>query len=196
VSVIGLTGGFGTGKTTVAKMFVRLGARTVDVDSIAHALTRPQKPLWKRYLKLFGKNILQKNKELNRKKIAQIVFSNRTRLKQLVLISHPLILATMQKQIRILQKKSGKPIVVDLPLLFEDHLEKQFETIIVVFASQKKVMVRVQKTRPMTRAEIRKRIQSQKPLSQKRKKADFVINNNNGLQRTFSKVKTVYTQLP
>src|SRR3989338_3570324 len=193
--VIGLTGGFGTGKTTVAQMLSKLGAKTIDVDQISRDLTAPDKPLYRKYIALFGPEIVQKNNQLNREKIADIVFGDPIQRKRLEEISHPLIISEMNRQIEEQKREKNSVIVVDLPLLFEDKLEKLFSRIIVVYAKQEKVFNRSRKSRRMTFAQIRSRIASQDPLSEKKARADIVINNNGTHAKTFTQVQRVYRLL-
>ncbi len=193
--IIGLTGGFGTGKTTVAKMFKRLGAFTIDVDEISRRLSVPGEPLYQKYIALFGKEILLPSKQIDREKIASIVFSDQSRRKQLDSISHPCILEEMTRQINAAKKKHPSAIVVDLPLLFEDGLQKHFQRTLVVYAKQEKVFERIRKSRHMTFAQIRNRIASQKPLSEKKALADIVIDNNGVPGKTLRQVKRVYALL-
>ena len=195
MKTIAITGGFGTGKTTVSQMLARLGAATVDVDQISRDKTRPHQILWKKYLKLFGSQILQKDKTLNRPLIAKIVFSNPAKLKRLVSVSHPVILAEMNRQIQKLARQKKTLVVVDIPLLFEDHLESDFDFVVVVDATQPNVVKRLHSKRRLTQAQIHLRIKRQKPLSEKKKKADFVVNNNQTLQATKIQVKKLYQSL-
>ncbi|MDO8624448.1 MAG: dephospho-CoA kinase [Candidatus Diapherotrites archaeon] len=194
MTIVGLTGGFGTGKTTVARMLGKMGARVIDVDAISHALAKPSKPLWEKYVRVFGHEVLNTDQTINRKKIAAIVFSDKKKLSRLVRFSHPLILSEMRRQITSAQKKN-RLVVVDLPLLFEDHLEREFDSVLVVLANRTNVLRRIVQDRSMTPTEIRARIQSQKPLSLKKKRADFVIDNNQTPRRTKKQARAVYALL-
>jgi dephospho-CoA kinase len=143
---------------------------------------------------LFGAHVLRSDNTLQRKKIAQIVFSNRQKLAALMRYSHPLILSEMRRQIKQARPKNGI-VVVDLPLLFEDRLEPEFDLVVVVAANQKNVLRRCAEKRAMTRAEILRRIKNQKPLSLKKRRADAVIDNNGAQATTFARVKRLYASL-
>ena len=132
--VIGLTGGIGTGKSTVALIFKQLGAEIVDSDEIARTIVCPGKKAWHNIVDYFGKEILLENQEINRKKLASIVFSDKTKLNVLNKITHPEIIAAVKEKIEQLKGSSGNHknliCIIEAPLLFETNLQEMMDKII------------------------------------------------------------------
>lgn len=194
--VIAVTGGFGTGKTTVARMFHELGAQIVDVDFIAFDLERPDQLAWKKIVNAFGEKVLKEDGKLDRPMLASIVFSDSKQLKKLNSLVHPLILERMREEIqKLLEIDSNALVVVDIPLLFEVHQQKSFEKIVVVKADDSIVLERIMLNRKLSAVEINQRIQSQIPLEKKVKEADFVVDNNNGLEKTKEQAQGIFNSL-
>lgn len=193
---VAITGGFGTGKTTVAGLFQTLGAKVVDVDAITHQLQEHGAIGWKKIHQAFGKSILNQDRSLNRKALADLVFSNPKELKKLNEIIHPLVIAEMHKQIAYIQRQDiFDLLVVDIPLLFEVKAEKEFDAVIVVKASENVVQERIGEKRAMSKNEIAQRIRSQQPLEKKEANADFVIDNNRDPKKTTEQVHRIHSVL-
>ncbi|MFA5779631.1 MAG: dephospho-CoA kinase [Elusimicrobiota bacterium] len=171
--IIGLTGGLASGKTTVLNQFEKLGVKTISCDEIAKKV-------------FYGTNVPKKIKKLfgtlNRKKIAKIIFSDFAKRKQLEKILHPEIIKELKKQFSILNSQFSI-VVVDVPLLFEVHLEKMFDKIIVVYCKKNQQISRLMKRDKLTKSEAIKRIASQMPMGEKIKLADFTIKNTESLRR-------------
>jgi len=161
--IIGVTGSFGSGKTTVANMFSKYGFRVINVDKLYHNIYTKNKSLKNKIKKEFG--------TLNRDEIKKIVFNNSNKLKKLNKMTHPIIIKEIKKIIK------SKKIIVDVPLLFEAKLEKMFDKIIVVKCSKQEQLKRILKKKKCSKKEIEQIIKSQMPLKEKIKKADFVVDN-------------------
>jgi dephospho-CoA kinase len=189
---IGLTGGFGTGKTTVARMFRELGAFVVDADRLAQGLLRQGSRQYDRIVRVFGEDILDRRGRIVRLRLARKVFGHPHRLLRLSRIIHPAVY-------RIIKSKFGrsrKPVrVAVVPLLFEASWEDRFDCRVVVIADRKNVLRRVKATRSMDEYDIKQRQRAQLPLALKVKRADFVIDNNGSLSRTREQVKVVWKRL-
>lgn len=182
----------GSGKSTVAAMLVRLGAKVIDADKISHRLIRARGPAYKKIVRIFGKGILDKNKEIDRKKLGRIAFSDDKLLKKLDGCLHPAIIAAIKESIR----KAGPGIVVlDAPLLVEAGLGGIVDKLIVVVVSQSKQVQRVGKNRRLARSEILKRSAVQIPLEEKAALADFIIDNNATLKKTKEQVTQIWRQV-
>ena len=193
MKVIGLTGGFGSGKTTVASIFRSLGARVLDADRVAHDAIRKGKPAHKAIVSAFGDAMLNGHGDIDRKKLAAIVFSNRQCLTKLNRIVHPVVIAHIKKEIR---KFSGKKVVIiDAPLLIEARCLDLVDKLVVVAASRKKQVARCMKKFGMSRGEVLKRIRNQAPLKYKVKAADFVINNDGAIAETKKQVRKVWRKI-
>jgi len=183
--IIGLTGGIASGKTTVLNEFKKLGIKTISCDEIAKKIYK-RTNVHKRIKKLFGTS--------NRKKIAKIIFSDSAKRKQLEEILHPKIIKELKKQFSILNSQFSI-VVVDVPLLFEAHLEKMFGKIIVVYCKKNQQIDRLMKRDKLTKTEAIRRISSQLPISIKIKKADIIINNSKTLtyiKKQVQKIKNVW----
>lgn len=191
--VVAVTGGFGTGKTTVSNMFQELGAEIIDIDFLVFELERPNQSAWEKIVKEFGSKIIKTDKTINRPKLASLVFSNPKLLQKLNSLVHPLVLKKMREEIESFKEtKPDALIVVDIPLLFEVKEQDYFKKIIVVKADETVVLERITKNRKLSAMEINQRIQAQFPLEEKASKADFVIDNNNALEKTQEQVKAVF----
>lgn len=190
--IIGITGSFGSGKTTVAGMFAALGGRVIDADCIAHRLVRPGSLITSRIIEIFGPRITGKGGKIERKKLARIVFANKKLLRKLNRIIHPAVIAVIRKEIA---KPKKKNFIIDAPLLIEAGLEKQVDVLIVVRSNRSKQIQRLLKKGLYTKTEILKRFKSQMALSKKLRLADFVIDNNGSLANTRLQVKRIYRVL-
>lgn len=173
--VIGVTGGFGTGKTFVASILKKLGARVIDADRIAHNVIRKGSPEYKRIVREFGKDILKKGGEVDRRKLGGIVFSDAKLLRKLEEIVHPRIMKDIKRSIG--RAKQEDMVVIDAPLLVEARLDRLIDKLIVVKCSKRRQIERCQEKFCLTKKEILRRIGSQIPLKKKMKMADLVIEN-------------------
>ena len=191
--VIGITGGYCTGKTEVARNFEALGAKVIELDKLAHLALTPQTNTFKKIVKEFGKEILR-NKRIDRSILAEKVFGNKNRLRKLNSIVHPLVIKQMLSLIKKWQKVS-KPIVVEAPLLFEVGLRKYFDYIVVVKASKKNQIIRSEKKAGLGQREALKRINSQWPLKKKITAADFIINGNKSIKEVKKQTEQIWNSL-
>ncbi|MDH4152433.1 MAG: dephospho-CoA kinase [Nitrospira sp.] len=174
--LIGLTGGVATGKSTVAKMFKQCGAIVIDADELAREVVQPGKPAWRDIIRRFGTSILNADRTINRQTLGQIVFGNRTKLRELERIIHPRVAREQQRLTRKAATKDPNAVVLyDVPLLFEAGIDKRVDRIIVVTADQRTQIARLKQRNGLTRAEALQRIRSQMPLSKKISRADMII---------------------
>lgn len=186
--ILGLTGSFGSGKSTVAGIFRSCGAKIIDADKIAHRLIKPRTKIYKKIIDTFGNGILRKNRAINRAKLARIVFSNKLLLKRLNKIVHPEVIEVIQEKIRTSPQKI---IILDAPLLIEAGLEKIADKLIVVTITREKQIKRICKKKGLKRQDILKRIAAQIPLSNKIRLADFVIDNSGTIKKTKKQIKRI-----
>ncbi len=196
--IIGITGSIGSGKTTAAKLFSRHRYSRIDADEIAHEISKSNKNAEKILIKNFGSEILGKNKNIDRKKLSDIVFNNNVKLKKLNSIMHPIIIKSIKNEISKIKKQCrGKTrIVVDAPLLLETQTKSLVDKIIVVKCSKKNISKRLNKKYP--KEKIERILNAQMPLNEKLKHADFVIDNNNDIKhlekQVVSIIKTIETK--
>lgn len=194
--IIGITGSLGTGKTTVAKIFKRLGAVVLDADVIAHRLIEPNTAAWKKIKNYFGRGILRKGGTIKRKVLAEEVFSDRRRLKKLCGIIHPLVYKEIEKEVKKIKKANpGAVVVLDVPLLLESGGRSKVDILIVVAARRDIQIWRAIRKFGLTRAEVLRRIKAQMPLSEKVKAADVVIDNNGRLSATERQTVGIWKRL-
>lgn len=192
---IGLTGGLASGKSTVASMFARLGAKVMDADRIAYEMTKPGGRCFKPIVKKFGKGILSK-KRIDRRKLAAIVFADKNKLKQLERIVHPVVQNEIREKIQQ-EKRRGehKLMVIEVPLLFESGINRDVDLTIVVKSKTSQQIQRAVNHIKITRQEARRRIQNQMPLTDKIRLADIIIDNSHSKQTTQKQVQRIWQKL-
>jgi dephospho-CoA kinase len=193
---VGLTGGIACGKTTVAQMFVRHGAYLIDLDKLSLAVVAPQLPAWQEIIELFGDNILLLDGNINRNKLAKIVFADKEKLKKLNSIVHPRVLAEWSKSLEDIEGKNKKTIVIsEVPLLFEKNLQKMVDLSILVVITPAEQISRLMMRNDLTEDEAKRRLQSQLPIEEKIKMADIVIENRGAPLETEKIVEKVWKEL-
>lgn len=190
--IIGITGAFGSGKSTVAAEFGRLGFKVINADNIGHKLL-DKKPIKEKVISKFGKEILTKN-YIDRKKLKDIVFYDKGKLIELNRIIHPEIIKEIKTIIKNIQNSKNKNAVVDGALLVEAGF-KGLDRLVVVKISRQNQMERLLKNGKYNKEEINNIIKSQLPQSKKLKYADFVIDNNKDLHHLRAQVEDVYGEL-
>ena len=169
--IIGLTGGLGTGKTTVAKMFGRCGAYVIDADRIVH--------------RILNKSV--------RKKLAGFIFDDKNALQKLCRIIHPIVKKEIYSEIR--KNRTKRTIVLDAPLLIESGLDERCDLVVVVKTTLKKQLERASKNLRIPRSQARKRLRLQLPLKKKIAMADFIIDNGGSLRNTQKQVEKIWETL-
>jgi dephospho-CoA kinase len=196
VIVAGLTGGIATGKSTVAAIFQQSGARLIDADRIARDAVRQGTPAYAEILAHFGAGILLPEGEIDRKRLAEIIFSNLAQQRLLEGIVHPRVKAETTRQLdRIRQEQPGATVILDVPLLFESGLNCGLEEIIVVYAPEAVQIRRLMARDGLTEAEAQARIRAQMPIESKKALATHVIDNSGDLEHTRTQTLEVYRQL-
>ena len=179
MKVIGLCGGSGSGKGTVASCFLKRGIPSLDTDAIYHRLTDSPSPCLDELIGLFGKSILGKNGGLDRKALAEIVFASgggkaRRALNE---ITHRYVLQECRKEIAALRKKELPAVLIDAPLLFESGFDRECDLVIAVLADTKTRVLRVVARDGITEAEAKRRIAAQMPDEELAARADYLIRN-------------------
>lgn len=173
--IIGVTGGIGAGKSTVSKMFSQLGADIVDADEIARAVTKKEGRAFSEIISFFGKEILSESGEIDRKKLAGIVFSDKEKLVALNEITHKYVFIEMEEQI----KNSKKDVVIlDVPLLFSSDFKLSYDFSVGVVAKIEERIKRVKQRDGLSEEEILMRIENQISDRELEEKADFIVENN------------------
>lgn len=193
---VGLTGGIGCGKSTVAKMLADKGARVIDFDALTHDVQAPDRPAWRTIISLFGEGVLNADRTIDRTKLAALVFDDKNMLKRLNDIVHPIVLEAWHQQLKEIEKEYPEAIVLsDVPLLMEIGLEHLVDLVVLVYAPPEEQIRRIMERNGYTRDEAQKRLSAQMPIDEKIPRADIVIHNQASLDRTQKAVDQVWEEL-
>ena len=184
--VLGITGGIATGKTAVSNILQEMGFDIIDMDIISREVIELPEVI-KMLTKEFGTDILT-NSSIDRKKLRNAVFDSSEKVNKLNSIMHPAIIKISKEKIEHLKSMKKKLIVVVIPLLFEVNLEYLVDKILLVAASREKQTERIIKRDNTNKTDAENIINSQMPLDEKRKKSDFIIENNGSLSELREKV--------
>jgi len=181
---IGLTGGIASGKSTVSKMLVELGADYIDADLVGHQIYQPGKEAWQEIIDTWGEDLLLPDQTINRQKLGAIVFSAPEALARLNQITHPRIKAELKKEIDLRKKSESdvKALVIEAAILIEANWHPLFDKIWVVITDEKTAIDRLAKSKGMTPEQARARIDAQLSNEERKKYADVVIENNGSLE--------------
>ncbi len=187
--LIGLTGNIATGKSTVAKMLEDLGATVIDADALVHELQRKGTPVYDAIVAAFGRGILDRGGEIDRKALGAIVFTDPAQLRTLESIAHPAVLIESMQRIAA----APTPIVVyEAIKLIEAGRAEMCDALWVVTARPEVQLERLTRDRKMSEAEARQRIEAQPPQSEKIKIATVVIDNSGSREDTRRQVEAAY----
>lgn len=194
-----LTGSIATGKTTISKQLADSGAIILDTDLIVHSMYNYPSETSEKILEAFGSDLLQENK-IDRKKLSQIVFSDPSKLELLNSIVHPAVkkyvYAEVEKYEQLEKSKNQNYLVVYvIPLFFETNSSYQVDKILLAFCSEENQLKRLIQRENYTQEEALKRIKAQIPISEKIKKADFLINTNLDLESVKGQVSDFLKKL-
>ena len=198
---IGLTGGIGSGKTAVSEQFQRLGINIIDTDIISRELVNHNPAVLKKIVETFSDKVLDSNGAIDRKKLAQIVFSNKEQKQQLENVLHPAIRNEVNQQIQSFSLLNTPPeyIIIVIPLLLETGFTDLIDRIIVVMAEENIRVERIKQRDNRTMGEIHAIISSQVNDDNRIRAADDIIENNNNIKVLESQVRQLhkkYLQLP
>lgn len=196
---VGLTGGVACGKSTVAKMFADLGANITDADTIAHELYRPGHEVLQELVKHFGAEILKPDGELDRAKLATLVFDG-GRVEELNKIVHPAVIRQQEQWMRALGEKDPYAVaIVEAALILEAGVKGHFDRLMVVTCKPEQKVARFAQRTGMSadaaRADVERRNKAQMPDEEKARRADFVIDNSGSVEETRHQVKRIYSEL-
>ncbi len=194
--IVGLTGGVASGKTVVSEVLRDEGAYIIDADQIARELVQPHRPAWSEIVRSFGKEILQEDGSIDRKKLADRVFVDPDQRKLLNQILHPLITGEMDRRAREIGQKDPEAIVViDAPLLVEVGYHQRVDKLMVVASTQTEQIERLKVRDGISSEEALRILSSQMPVEEKVKLADFVIRNEGSLVEVRERAKEVFREL-
>ncbi len=194
--LVGLTGGVGTGKSAVSRILRDLGCLIIDADLLAREVVEPGEPAYDKIVAEFGKQILEADGQIDRKKLGALVFADPAKRKRLEEFTHPEI---RQRQAGILAELMTEAFegiaIFDAALLLEMGGAKNMDRLIVVYASEATQMRRLILRNDLSEVEAREKIRSQMPLSLKVKQAHYVVDNSGTREETERQIRDVYQAL-
>lgn len=160
----------------MAAMLKRRGAVVIDADELTRDAVKPGKPAWREIVTVFGGEVLNPDRTINRQALGAIVFRNKAKRRRLEQIIHPRVAREQIRLTRAASKNNPNAVVIyDVPLLFEAGIDKRVDKTIVVTADRKTQIARLKKRNNLTRSEALRRIKSQMPLAKKVARADYVL---------------------
>ena len=178
MKTIAITGGIGSGKSTVSDYLKEKGYIVLDADEISRAMTGTNGPALEPILLEFGAGVFDEEGNLDRKKLASIVFEDEEKLRKLEKITTDCVIAEIKEQVAHLKEEGfGGILFVDAPLIFEFNLQSMFDETWLITAGMETRINRVRLRDNMNRNDVKKRMEAQMPESEKEKLADFIINN-------------------
>ena len=202
--VVVLSGGIGTGKTTVDRMFEKLGAVVICADEITHEVQRAGSPLLARIVEAFGEGVLDASGELDRAALGDIVFRDPEARRRLEALVHPQVGTEMSRRLSEARAAGSPLVVMDLSVLFESKHASgaplkspadPWDAVIVVWAPPELQVERQLAREDYDRAEAERRVAAQIPIDEKRAQADHVIDNSGSLAATERQVRALYAEL-
>ena len=197
--VLGLTGGIGAGKSTLAQLLKLRGAVVIDADEVAREVIAPTGTVWEKLVGRFGEDILLKDKTIDRKKLGSIVFFDSEELKALNRLTHPAIREAINKRLARLKRKvppeqPPQILIVDAPLLAEAGLLPSVDLVVVVSAPEEVRLERLRK-QGLTLKESKARIRSQTPEAKRQELADYILENEGTLKDLQGKANKLWRYL-
>jgi dephospho-CoA kinase len=194
--IIGITGGIASGKTEVAKIFQKMGALVLSGDEIGKVVVEKNPVLLRKLVNTFGKEILTKEKKLNRQKLGKIAFATSQSTRKLNDLVHPYLLQNLKSKIKNLKRKNYKnPVIIDAALIVEWGMQNELDFLIFVDCPRKKRIERLIRKKGYTRKEALDRIKAQLAERYKKREADFVIKNDRGLSELKQKAKSLWHKI-
>ncbi len=192
---VAVTGGAGSGKTTVVRMFKEQGAEVLDADEVAHQVVAVGEPAWEELRRTWGPEFFHEDGSLDRAKVAQRVFSNPEARRRLNEVIHPQVALKIKERLQALEKQGAPLVVVEVPLLFEAGLQRAYDRIVVVFAEPEDQANRLEGRNHRPLEEIAGILKAQWPLKEKQALADYVVDNRGTLSDTRRQVENIWREL-
>jgi dephospho-CoA kinase len=191
---IAVTGGAGSGKSTVCKVFKKLDVIVFDADKFARDIVQKDSPAYHKIIDYFGKQLIEKDGSLNRRLLREIITTDHHAKNILEKIVHPEIISLMKEKLLGAQK-SGRNIAIEVPLLFELGLENLFDLSVMVYSSKEHKIKRLEKRDSVTRQNALDLIELQMDDKEKIKRSNFVIQNDDSKEQLEKDVKKLYEKI-
>ena len=196
MKVIGLTGNIASGKSVIASMFEKLGARVIDVDDIARKIVEPEQTAWKEIVGVFGKDILNPDKTINRKSLGDVIFNDEEKRTILNDITHPRIVAVVRDKVKEYRNQNAELTLIEAALIVEKGgLKDLIDKLIVVIVDEESQLERLTARDGLSKEEAISRINSQMPVEEKVQYADYIIDNSGALEQTLKQVERLWREL-
>jgi dephospho-CoA kinase len=195
VKLVGLTGGIASGKSTAAKILERLGAAIVNADVLAREVVEPDQEAWKDIVARFGPDVLQPDQTLDRQKLRTVIFNDPDARKKLEAIIHPRVRALAEQKFRQHGAAGFAIVVYEVPLLFEAKIHQWLRPVILVACDIDTQRRRLEQRDQIDSAAAQKIIDAQMSLAEKRRLADYVIENNGSLSDLERQVREVLAKI-
>jgi dephospho-CoA kinase len=194
--LLGVTGGIATGKSTVADMLSELGSPMIEFDLLARIVQQPGKPAYEEIVDFFGQQVLQPDGELDRKKISEIVFQDSEKLRRLEEMTHPRIHEEYENQVeRCIEENPRAIIQVVIPLLIEKNLQAMFDKLLLVYVPLHEQIKRLMKRDGISRERAESILSAQLSIEEKKKYADYIVDNSRTLDITRQQVVDLWEKL-
>jgi len=200
--ILGLSGGIGSGKSTVTRILSELGATTIDADAIVHEQQAPGQPLLAEIAKAFGDEVIAADGSLDREALGNIVFKDESARARLGSLMHPPVIAEMMRRAKAAVEADVPLVVLDIPLLFEGRQSGRgsgavmnFDATLCVWVNRDVQLARTVARDGCSQEEAERRIAAQLPIDEKREMADYVIDNSGGPAETRAQVEALVAKL-
>lgn len=190
--VIGLAGGIGTGKSEVARFLQELGAVVIDADRVGHEVYTPHTEAWHEIIRTFGRDVLKANGEVDRRKLAALVFGDSQALAQLEAITHPAITERVRERIEELKRQGARVVVLEAIKLTRTAAAELVDEVWVTYSSEERVVERLARRDSLKVEEVKQRIEAQLPFSEMKKAAQVVVENQGSLQELRDRVQSLW----
>jgi len=194
MKIIGLTGGVGSGKSTVAEMLRELGATVIDADQAAHEAYAPGTRGFEAVVAEFGPEFVRDG-AIDRQKLGALVFNDEAARLRLNAIVHPLVREWMAARTAEAFERGDEIVIQDVPLLFENGLEGLFSSVLLVYAPQDIQLERLVQGRRVPPERARAMIATQMPIDEKRRRSHHIVDNSGTVEQTRKQVEEVWAQM-
>lgn len=196
MKVIGLTGNIGSGKSTVAEMFRQLGAKIIDADSIARKIVEPGQRAWKEIKDVFGDEVISSDQSIDRQKLGDIVFNDVSKRALLDNITHPKIFDEINNLVNEYDKDHSNVVIIEAALIIEKGgLLDLIDKLILVVVDEDTQTKRIKLRDDIPSDQIQSRIKSQMQISEKKKYADYIIDNNGSVLKTRTQANKIWKEI-